>query len=69
MAPIGAPVVSYDPGYVTQGIWQVMPAYHGDHMSLQGGLMKKNNIRPFYLKMLKMIDQLPRICPVGEKSP
>ena len=36
-----------------------MPIYHGDHMSLQGGMMKRNNIRPFYLELLETIDALP----------
>ena len=49
MAPIGAPSVIYDPDRVIPGLWQVMPAYYGDHMSLQGGIMKYHNIRPFYL--------------------
>ena len=44
---------------VSPGIWQVMPTYHGDHMSLQGGMMKRNNIRPFYLELLVLIDTLP----------
>lgn len=61
MAPIGAPSVLFDPERVIPGVWQVMPAYHGDHMSLQGGIMKYNNIRPFYLKLLERIDSLP-VC-------
>ncbi len=36
-------------------IWNVYPVYTGDHMSLQGGLLHKRNIRPFYLDMLSMI--------------
>lgn len=28
----------------------------GDHMALQGGLMKKHNIRNFYLELLQTID-------------
>ncbi len=59
MAPSGAPAARYDPKDVTPGVWQVMPTYQGDHMSLQGGLMKKTDIRPFYLELLEMIDTLP----------
>ena len=59
MAPMGAPSATYDPNRVRPGVWQVMPTYHGDHMSLQGGIMKTNNIRPFYLELLKMINSLP----------
>ena len=31
------------------------PVYNGDHMSLQGGLLHKKDIRSFYLDMLSMI--------------
>jgi len=41
-----------------KGIWYIMPAYKGDHMSLQGGLTIKNNIKPFYIKHLDMINRL-----------
>ena len=58
MAPIGAPGTPFDPDRVVPGVWQVMPAYHGDHMSLQGGILKHNDIRPFYLELLKMIGRL-----------
>ena len=61
MAPLGAPSTVYDPAEtVTPGIWNVMPTYAGDHMSLQGGMMKRNNIWPFYLDLLEMIDDLPQ---------
>ena len=59
MAPIGAPSAVFDPEAVAPGIWQILPTYHGDHMSLQGGMMKRNNIRPLYLELLELIDQLP----------
>ena len=60
MAPIGAPSTDFDPDGIEPGIWQVMPIYHGDHMSLQGGITKRNDIRPFYLELLELIDTLPR---------
>ena len=59
MAPLGAPYTDFDPEEVETGVWQIMPSYHGDHMSLQGGMMKRNNIRPFYLELLETIDVLP----------
>lgn len=59
MAPIGAPSTVFDPDAVAPGIWQIMPTYAGDHMSLQGGIMKRNDIRPFYLELLELIDTLP----------
>lgn len=59
MAPSGAPSTVFDPDAVKPGIWQILPTYRGDHMSLQGGMIKRNNIRPFYLELLELIDQLP----------
>lgn len=59
MAPIGAPSTVFDQNAIEPGIWQIMPTCHGDHMSLQGGIMKRNNIRPFYLELLELIDTLP----------
>jgi hypothetical protein len=65
MAPIGAPNAPYDPDSLEPGIWYVMPTYHGDHMALQGGMTKRNNIRPFYTELLESIDRLA-VSP-GEK--
>ncbi len=66
MAPLGEPSVSFDPETdsaesVKPGVWNVLPVYEGDHMSLQGGLTKINNIRPFYLEMIQMIEQLTSV--------
>ncbi len=70
-APIGAPsktlgsAASENAGEpfagrdLKPGIWHILPTYPGDHMSLQGGMAKHNNIRPFYLGLLNMIDALP----------
>ena len=59
MAPLGAPSTAYDPEDLAPGIWQIMPTYHGDHMSLQGGMTKRNDVRSFYLELLEMLDGLP----------
>ncbi len=59
MAPVGEPSTIFAPDAAVPGIWQILPTYSGDHMSLQGGIMKRNNIRPFYLELLELIDQLP----------
>ncbi len=59
MAPIGAPSAVFDPDTVEPGVWQILPTYRGDHMSLQGGMMKRNDIRPFFLELLELIDTLP----------
>ena len=58
-APLGAPRTAYDPAHIEAGVWQVLPVYDGDHMALQGGMTKRNNIRPFYLELLETIDALP----------
>ncbi|MBP5224316.1 MAG: hypothetical protein J6Z38_01875, partial [Lachnospiraceae bacterium] len=58
-APLNAPSVPYERGNVQPGIWQLMPVFRGDHMSLQGGMMKKSVIRPFYRELLEMIGGLP----------
>ena len=58
-APLGAPAAAFDPGRIKPGVWQVMPVLRGDHMSLQGGILKHKNIRPFYRKLLERIDSLP----------
>ena len=55
-APIGAPSNEYVEGQtLTPGTWNVMPTVTGDHMSLQGGLTKRVNVKPFYLELVKMI--------------
>ncbi len=55
-APIGAPSKPLEKDHIEPGIWNVFPVYDGDHMALQGGLMKKHNIRNFYLELLQTID-------------
>ena len=55
-APSHAPAKPYDPQDVTPGIWNIMPVYPYDHMSFQGGLVKKHDIFPFYRQMMGMID-------------
>ncbi len=55
VSPFGAPRKKLDPDDLKPGIWNVYPAYKGDHMSLQGGLLHKKDIRSFYTDMLTMI--------------
>ncbi len=58
-APIGAPSAEYSEGNTVPGIWNVMPTYRGDHMSLQGGMMKTNiGVVELYLQHLDMINRL-----------
>ena len=60
-APMNAPSKEFDRNDIKPGIWNVMPPYVGDHMSLQGGMMKINNIRPFYSELLGIFESLPTI--------
>lgn len=57
-APFGAPSKNFDSNNIEKGMWNIMPTYDGDHMSLQGGLMKPNNVRDFYVEHLSMINSL-----------
>mgnify|MGYP003308620231 CR=1 FL=1 len=53
------PSKAYEEGNVTAGVWNIMPVYEGDHMSLQGGLMKTNtDIRDLYIRHFDMINSL-----------
>ncbi|MBR0412580.1 MAG: hypothetical protein IJI47_03330 [Eubacterium sp.] len=57
-APFNAPQTEYKEGSVKAGEWNIMPTFDGDHMSLQGGLMIKKDVRDFYTKHLSMINSL-----------
>lgn len=59
-APFHAPLTDFDPKKIETGIWNIMPTYYGDHMSLQGGMIKPNDIREFYKKHLTMINKIGR---------
>ncbi len=58
-APLGEAMTNYMEGQaLLPGIWNVMPTITGDHMSPQGGMTKRVNIKPFYLKMAGMLAEL-----------
>ncbi len=57
-APSGAPSKPLDENNIGPGVWNIFPTVDGDHMWLQGGLMRKHDIRDLYLKMLRLIDHL-----------
>ena len=59
-APEGAPSRPLDREHPARGCWNVFPVLEGDHMWLQGGLMRRHDIRPFYLDLLSWIGGLPR---------
>ena len=58
-APSGAPAKPLDRAHIEPGIWNVFPTYEGDHMALQGGLMRRHEIRGFYEDLLTLIKSLP----------
>ena len=58
VSPLNSSPLSASYRQTEPGVWNVMPVYEGDHMSLQGGMTKFNNIRPFYLELLETIDAL-----------
>ena len=55
-SPFRAPAKQLDTDHPEPGIWNVYPVFKGDHMSLQGGLLHKRDVRSFYIDMLTMID-------------
>ena len=57
-APFGAPSKPFDRKAVERGVWNVVPTLEGDHMWLQGGLMRQHDIRGFYLDLLGLIGSL-----------
>ena len=57
-APSSSPAKDYDAENVEKGVWNIMPTYDGDHMSLQGGLTKVNDVKDLYVTVLSMINSL-----------
>ena len=58
LAPLSDPSTEYNSENVQKGIWNIMPIYYGDHMSLQGGMTVVNNVKPLYVEHLSMINSL-----------
>lgn len=56
IAPHNAPRTDFSSDSINPGIWNVMPIYHGDHMSLQGGLLNTNNIRLLYADHMSTVN-------------
>ena len=57
-APMYNASKDFDENNITKGVWNIMPVYDGDHMSLQGGMTKNNDVRLFYAEHLEMINKL-----------
>ncbi len=59
LAPSSAPSKIFDATDIEKGVWNIMPVYRGDHMSLQGGMTKVNSdIYIYYVNHLDMINKL-----------
>jgi len=59
MAPSSAPSKVFDANNIESGVWNILPTYKGDHMSLQGGLLKTNtDVERLYTEHLNMINSL-----------
>lgn len=59
MAPSDAPTKIFDAENIESGVWNILPTYRGDHMSLQGGLLKTNvDVERLYTEHLYMINCL-----------
>lgn len=58
-APSDAPSKDFNKDDIPVGVWNVMPVYQGDHMSLQGGMTKVNSdVERLYTEHLDMINRL-----------
>ena len=58
-APSDAPSKEFDVNNIPAGVWNIMPVYLGDHMSLQGGLFKVNtDVERLYTEHFDMINRI-----------
>ena len=58
-APSDAPSKEFDEKNITPGVWNIMPVYQGDHMSLQGGFFKVNtDVERLYTEHFDMINRI-----------
>ena len=58
MSPLNAPSVPLDETDILPGRWNVFPVADGDHMWPQGGLLRRHDIKAFYIRLLDMISRL-----------
>lgn len=62
-APFTDPSRNFDPEKdslesVKPGVWQVLPTFKGDHMSIIGGLLDKTDVLQYYLDFMSRINSL-----------
>ena len=58
MYPIGDAHTHFDPDHIEPGIWNVFDTLNIDHMAVQGGLMRRHPVHPYFKKLLTMIDNV-----------
>jgi triacylglycerol lipase len=56
--PMEDPHVSFEETHIEPGTWNVFETLTADHMALQGGLMHRHRVLPYYKKLLAMLDAL-----------
>ncbi len=56
--PFYQPHKQFDENSIEPGIWNVLEPIRGDHMALQGGLMRQRDILPYYRRMISLINGL-----------
>ena len=54
--PFGEPHRDFDKNNIEAGVWNVFPDVYGDHMYLQGELLKTKDVKPFYVTHLNLIN-------------
>lgn len=62
-APFTDPSRDFDPEKdslksIKPGVWQVLPTFKGDHMSIIGGLLDKTEVLDYYLDFMSRINSL-----------
>lgn len=58
IAPMDDVRVAFDKTRIVPGVWNVLPTYNGDHISLMGGYAIQNDINAYYLDLVTMISQI-----------
>ncbi|MBQ1826734.1 MAG: hypothetical protein II126_02075 [Erysipelotrichaceae bacterium] len=56
--PFYQPHQKFDENDIRPGIWNVFDPVRGDHIALQGGLMRPRDILPYYRRMISLINGL-----------
>ena len=59
-APFNSPTKKFDAESITPGVWNIMPTYEGDHMSIQGGLFKVNHVKDYYVDFMTVINEIEK---------